>query len=76
MPLFFPAPGIGVAMSEVLASMTEQALADWQKTGRGLVSSSLYDASLWFSTGLGDLHSHDGQAWFHEAARQHHTTMD
>lgn len=60
-PLFFPAPGTGVAMSEVMAAMTEQALADWQKTGRGLVSSSLYDAGLWFSTGLGDLHSHDGQ---------------
>ena len=60
-PLFFPAPGIGVAMNEVMAAMTEQALADWHRTGRGLVSSSLYDAALWFSTGLGDLHSHDGQ---------------
>lgn len=60
-PLFFPAPNLGVAMNEVLLSMSSGALAEWQKTGRGLPSSSLYDAGLWFSTGLDDLHSHDGQ---------------
>ncbi|HEV8001248.1 MAG TPA: GMC family oxidoreductase N-terminal domain-containing protein [Planctomycetaceae bacterium] len=34
---------------------------EWATTGCGLISSSLYDASAWFSTGLGDLHTHDGQ---------------
>ncbi|HEV2386050.1 MAG TPA: GMC family oxidoreductase N-terminal domain-containing protein [Candidatus Acidoferrales bacterium] len=92
-PLFFPAPGAGVSMGEVLLSMgpdalrqpagplpanpgedanlpadlralkqeAERRLAVWQTTGRGLVSSSLYDAAAWYSTGLGDLHSHDAQ---------------
>ena len=92
-PLFFPAPGCGVAMNEVLLSMgpdalrqpggplpadpaddatlptdlrslkqeAERRLTEWQTTGRGLISSSLYDAGAWFSTGLGDLHSHDAQ---------------
>jgi choline dehydrogenase-like flavoprotein len=60
-PLFFAAPVLGVAMKDVLLSMAPDALGEWQKTGCGLASSSLYDASLWFSTGLGDLHSHDGQ---------------
>jgi len=39
----------------------ERRVAEWIATGRGLVSSSLYDAGAWFSTGLGDLHSHDAQ---------------
>jgi choline dehydrogenase len=60
-PLFFWAPGTGVSMNDVAAAMSEQALTDWRTTGRGLISSSLYDAALWFSTGLGDSHSHDGQ---------------
>jgi choline dehydrogenase len=92
-PLFFPAPGAGVSMSEVALSMgaaalrqpagplpadprddagmpaelqalkqeAERRLAEWASTGRGLPSSSLYDACAWFSTGLGDPHSHDGQ---------------
>ena len=34
---------------------------EWFTTGRGLVSSSLYDASAWLSTGLGDPHTHDAQ---------------
>ena len=60
-PLFFPAPGLGLSMAQVGASMAGEALAEWQTTGRGLVSSSLYDACAWFSTGLGDHHSHDAQ---------------
>jgi choline dehydrogenase len=92
-PLFFPAPGTGVSMTEVAISMgpavlrqpagplpadlqddekmpaelqalkqeAERRLAEWETTGRGLVSSSLYDAAAWFSTGLGDHHSHDAQ---------------
>jgi choline dehydrogenase len=59
--LFFPAPGIGVSMAEVARSADGAALAEWQATGRGVLSSSLYDAGAWFSTGLGDLHSHDAQ---------------
>jgi choline dehydrogenase len=34
---------------------------EWATTGRGLISSSLYDASAWFSTGLGDAHTQDAQ---------------
>jgi choline dehydrogenase len=92
-PLFFPAPGAGVSMSEVALSMgaaalrqpagplpadprddagmpaelqalkqeAERRLAEWASAGRGLPSSSLYDACAWFSTGLGDAHSHDAQ---------------
>ncbi len=39
----------------------DRRLYEWATTGRGLISSSLYDASVWFSTGLGDLHTHDAQ---------------
>jgi choline dehydrogenase len=39
----------------------ERRLTEWATTGRGLVSSSLYDACAWFSTGLGDHHTHDAQ---------------
>lgn len=60
-PLFFSAPGVGVSMGEVGRSMEGAALHEWQTTGRGLISSSLYDACAWFSTGLGDRHSHDAQ---------------
>ena len=42
----------------------ERRLAEWVTTGHGLVSSSLYDASAWFSTGLGDLHTQDAQIGF------------
>ncbi|MBI4470287.1 MAG: GMC family oxidoreductase N-terminal domain-containing protein [Acidobacteria bacterium] len=95
-PLFFPAPGVGLPMVEVALSMgpaalrhpagplpadprddgkmpadllnlkqeAERRLAEWETTGRGLVSSSLYDACAWFSTGLGDDHSHDAQIGF------------
>ncbi len=74
--LFFHAPGVGVPIVEVALSMgpdalpaemeslkpeAERRLVEWATTGRSLVSSSLYDAGVWFSTGLGDLHSHDGQ---------------
>lgn len=60
-PLFFPAPGIGVSMGAVARAMTPEALAEWDTLGQGLVSSSMYDACAWFSTGLGDRHSHDAQ---------------
>jgi len=46
---------------KALKREAERRLAEWNATGRGLASSSLYDAGAWFSTGLGDLHSHDAQ---------------
>ena len=94
--LFFPAPGVGVSVSEVaislgpdalrapagplpadpaddeslppelqgLKSEAERRLVEWFTTGRGLASSSMYDAVAFFSTGLGDEHSHDAQLAF------------
>jgi choline dehydrogenase len=37
----------------------EQRLAEWETTGHGLASSSLADAVVFCSSGLGDSHSHD-----------------
>ena len=91
--LLFPAPGLGVPITEIALSMgpdalrhpmgplpadpaddaampaglqalkqeAERRLAEWAATGTGLMASSLYEAAAWVSTGLGDLHSHDGQ---------------
>jgi choline dehydrogenase-like flavoprotein len=39
----------------------ERRLIEWFTTGSSLVSSSLYDACAWYSTGLGDHHTHDAQ---------------
>jgi len=39
----------------------ERRLIEWATTGSSLVSSSLYDACAWYSTGLGDHHTHDAQ---------------
>jgi choline dehydrogenase-like flavoprotein len=90
-PLIYPAPGIGVPMSEVALSMGPDALrapagplpadpaddvnlspelqelkkkaedrvSEWRATGRGLGASSLADAVVFCSTGLGDLDRHD-----------------
>jgi choline dehydrogenase-like flavoprotein len=44
-----------------LKAEAQRQLVEWATTGRGLVSSSLYDASAWLSTGLGDPHTHDAQ---------------
>ncbi len=49
---------------QALKQEAEQRLAEWKTTGHSLVSSSLYDACAWFSTGLGDHHSHDAQIAF------------
>jgi choline dehydrogenase len=96
MGLAFPAPGVGVSMTEIGISMgpdalraptgplpadpaddadmppelqalkqeAERRLIEWATTGHGLVSSSLYDACAWFSTGLGEPHTHDAQIAF------------
>jgi choline dehydrogenase len=92
-PLFFPAPGVGVTMHEIALSMgsaalrgpggplpadpgkdahlsaelqglkqeAERRLSEWETTGRGLLASSLADAVAFWSTGLGDTHSHGAQ---------------
>lgn len=39
----------------------ERRITEWATSGQGLISSSLYDAAAWYSTGLGDHHSHDAQ---------------
>ncbi len=60
-------PAEDAAMPPELLGIKEEAerrLAEWATTGHGLVSSSLYDASAWFSTGLGDLHTQDAQIGF------------
>ncbi len=94
--MFFPAPGIGVPMTEVGVSLgpdalrapagplpadpaeddalsgelaalkteAERRLAEWHATGDSLVASSLYDGIAFYSTGLGDPHSHDAQIGF------------
>jgi choline dehydrogenase-like flavoprotein len=57
-------PGDGAAMPAELQAVKQEAerrLSEWATTGRGLVSSSLSEACAWFSTGLGDPHTHDAQ---------------
>jgi choline dehydrogenase len=49
---------------QAVKAEAERRLAEWATTGRGLASSSLYDACAWFSTGLGDDHTHDAQLGF------------
>jgi choline dehydrogenase len=44
-----------------LKQEAERRLAEWETTGQGLIASSLYDAVVFYSTGLGDTHSHDAQ---------------
>ena len=46
---------------QALKDEAERQLTEWFTTGNGLASSSLYDASAWLSTGLGDEHTHDAQ---------------
>jgi len=46
---------------QALKDIAEQRLGEWQTTGLSLASSSLYEACAWYSTGLGDHHSHDAQ---------------
>jgi len=48
---------------ELLALRDEaiRRITQWATTGEGLVSSSLYDAGAFYSTGLGDAHTHDAQ---------------
>ncbi len=47
-----------------LKAEAERRLMEWFTTGKGLASSSLYDAVAFYSTGLGDPHTHDAQIGF------------
>jgi choline dehydrogenase len=49
---------------QALKREAERRINEWATTGRGLISSSLYDAAAWYSTGLGDHHTHDAQIAF------------
>src|SRR5262249_5150185 len=49
---------------QALKHEAERRINEWSTTGRGLISSSLYEACAWFSTGLGDHHTHDAQVGF------------
>ena len=46
---------------QALKEEAERRVTEWATTGSGVASSSLYDACAWFSTGLGDEHTHDAQ---------------
>ena len=57
-------PADDAALPLELQALKDEAVrrvTEWATTGHGLVSSSLYDASAWYSTGLGDAHTHDAQ---------------
>jgi choline dehydrogenase len=49
---------------QALKGEAERRVTEWATTGYGLVASSLYEAGAWFSTGLGDHHTHDAQLAF------------
>jgi len=57
-------PADDVNLSAEQSALKQEAgrrLAEWATNGTGLPASSLYDAVAFFSTGLGDTHSHDAQ---------------
>ena len=60
-------PADDAALPEELQAVkaeAERRVTEWATTGHGLVSSSLYEACAWYSTGLGDDHTHDAQLGF------------
>jgi choline dehydrogenase-like flavoprotein len=60
-------PADDAGLPEELAAIkaeAERRITEWATTGHGLVSSSLYEACAWYSTGLGDDHTHDAQIGF------------
>jgi choline dehydrogenase-like flavoprotein len=56
---------------QALKQEAERRLSEWVQSGNSLVSSSLYDAAAWFSTGLGALHTHDAQLSFFACGYNH-----
>lgn len=60
-------PADDANLSEELKALkddADQRLKDWEETGSGLAASSFYDGIAFFSTGLGDDHTHDAQIGF------------
>jgi choline dehydrogenase len=60
-------PGDDHALTADQAAIKAEALrrlTEWAQTGSSLVASSFYDALCFFSTGLGDPHTHDAQIGF------------
>ena len=49
---------------QTLKAEAERRFDEWATTGHGLAASSLYEALAFFSTGLGDHHTHDAQIGF------------
>jgi choline dehydrogenase len=56
---------------QALRAEAERRVTEWATTGHGLVASSLYDACAWYSTGLGDDHTHDAQLAFFVCGYNH-----
>lgn len=57
-----PADDINLTIEQAaIKQEAQRRLDEWQTTGSGLASSSIYDGIGFFSTGLGDDHTHDGQ---------------
>lgn len=57
-------PADDIHLSPELVGLKQEAerrLKEWATTGKGIASSSLYDAVVFYSTGLGDTHTHDAQ---------------
>jgi choline dehydrogenase len=60
-------PALDVDLPPELVALRDEAdrrVAEWMTTGHGLASSSLFDAVAFFSTGLGDPHTHDAEIQF------------
>lgn len=46
---------------KIIRTKSQELLDKWHSTGAGLPASSLYDATCFYNSGLGDPHSHDCQ---------------
>ena len=53
---------------QALKAEAERRLTEWATTGHGLAASSMFEATVFFSTGLGDEHTHDAQSGSSPAA--------
>ena len=60
-------PALDADLPPELVALRDEAdrrWAEWTTTGHGLASSSLFDALAFYSTGLGDPHTHDAEIQF------------
>lgn len=72
-------PSEDATLSPELLALRDEAdrlLGEWDATGQGLPASSLYDAVVFCSTGLGDLHTHDSQIAVFAAGGDHRLIHD